>query len=163
MQRLITFLAVILLVATTATFAEEDSLKTTVTDTSGANAETSPVQHAADRIFVSYLHGDRRCATCKKLEAYSQEAVATGFATQLADSTVVWQVINFEKPDNEHYVKDYGLYSQSLVLSRHRGEQEVQWKNLDKIWTLVGDKKAFIAYVQAELAEFLKPPRDQDG
>jgi len=163
MQRLITFLSVILLVAASATLAEEDSLKAIPTDTSGAKTEASPAQSTADRVVVSYLHGNRRCATCKKLEAYSEEAVATGFATQLADSTLVWQVINFEEADNEHYVKDYGLYSQSLVLSRRRGEKEVQWKNLDKIWTLVGDKKEFIAYVQAELAAFLKPPKDQDG
>jgi hypothetical protein len=163
MQRLITFLSVILLVTTSATLAEEDSLKATPTDASSAKTEASPAQSTADRVVVSYLHGNRRCVTCKKLEAYSEEAVMTGFATQLADSTLVWQVINFEEADNEHYVKDYGLYSQSLVLSRRPGEKEVEWKNLDRIWTLVGDKKQFIAYVQAELAAFLKPPEDQDG
>lgn len=163
MQRLITFLSVILLATTSSALAEEDSLKASPTDTSGAKSVASPAQNTADRVVVFYLHGNRRCATCKKLEAYSEEAVATGFATQLADSTLVWQVINFEDADNEHYVKDYGLYSQSLVLSRRRGGREIEWKNLDEIWTLVGNRKEFMAYVQAELAAFLTRPEDQDG
>jgi hypothetical protein len=34
------------------------------------------------------------------------------------------------------------------------GEQ-VGWKNLQKIWELVGDKESFVKYVQSEVAEYL--------
>jgi len=163
MQRLIVFISVILLLTPSATLAEDDSLKVSPPDTPRAETEANPAQDTASRVVVYYLHGNRRCMTCKKLEAYSEEAVTSGFETQLEDSLIVWQVVNFEKQDNEHYVKDYGLYTQSLVLSRRQGDKEVEWKNLEKIWKLVGEKKEFISYVQGELKAFLNPAKEEDG
>jgi len=163
MQRLIMFVSVILLLAASAVSAKDDSLKVTPSDAPDVETDAGPAQDTASRVVVYYLHSNRRCATCKKLEAYSEEAVASGFETQLEDSLIVWQVVNFEEEDNEHYVKDYGLYTQSLVLSRLQGDKEVEWKNLDKIWKLVGNKKEFISYVQEELNAFLNPAEDKDG
>lgn len=108
-----------------------------------------------DQVIVYYLHMNRRCMTCQKLETYSKEAVEAGFADRLKDSTVVWRVENFESEGNEHFVKDYQIYNQSLILSRIHDGKEIEWKNLDKIWKLVGDKEDYIAYVQSELKDFL--------
>ena len=162
MRRFIACLMVTMLVPA-ATRSEVDSLTATPTDTSGAGAQASPSQGTTDRVVVTYFHAQTRCATCRKLEAYSQEAVSTGFPSQLKDSLITWRVVNFEAEGNEHFAKTYGLYSPTLVLSRLQAGKEVAWKNLDKIWQLVGDKKEFSDYVQAELAAFLNPPEDQDG
>ncbi len=115
----------------------------------------------SDQIVVYYLHMNRRCATCMKLEAFSQEAISTGFADQLKDSSVVWRVANFETEGNEHFAKDYQLYSQSLILSRQHDGEETEWKNLDEIWKLVGDKDKFIAYVQTEVQKFMSPAKEE--
>ena len=58
-------------------------------------------------------------------------------------------------PRDQHYLKDYGLYTKSLILSRVRDGREVQWKNLDKIWELVHDKDKYIEYVQDETRAFI--------
>jgi hypothetical protein len=114
-----------------------------------------------DQVIVYYLHMNRRCQTCQKLEAYSQEAITSGFEDQLKDSSLVWRVANFESEGNEHFAKDYQLYSQSVILSRLHNGKETEWKNLDKIWKLVGDKEAFIAYVQSEVHQFLDPAQTE--
>jgi hypothetical protein len=67
----------------------------------------------------------------------------------------VFRVENFEKKGNEHFAKDYQLYSQSLILSRQHDGQETEWRNLDQIWKLVGNKEKFFAYVQTELEDFV--------
>jgi hypothetical protein len=113
--------------------------------------------NAGDHIIVYYLHGNRRCATCKKLEAYSEEAVKTKFADALKDSTILWRVVNFEEKEHKHFVEDYQLYAQSLVLSKVQNGEEVDWRNLKDIWKLVGDKDTFIAYVDDELRAFMSP------
>ena len=97
--------------------------------------------------------------TCEKLEAYSEEAIGSGFATALKDSAIVWRTLNFEDEGNEHYAKSYQLYSQSLIVSRVRSGEEVQWKSLGKIWELVGDKEEFIAYIQTEVKAFMNSPK----
>lgn len=133
-----------------AAAAKADSLVVTTADT------------PASKIIVYYFHGTRRCPTCKKLEAYSQEAVQTGFADELKSGTIEWQVVNIEESPNEHFEKDYQLYTKSVILSRVENGKETAWKNLDKIWELVGDKEAFVKYVQDEVrlmaADSMAPP-----
>jgi len=117
-------------------------------DTTGAGHETT---------VVYYFHGNKRCPTCRKIEALSEQALRTGFESALADSTIKWRVINFEEDDNAHFAKHYKLFSQTLIVSRQRDGEEVAWKNLDQIWQLVHDEDAFVAYVQAEVAAPIEP------
>lgn len=114
-------------------------------------------QPAGPQVIAYYFHGNRRCATCQKLEAYAQEAVTGEFADEIEQGLVEWRVVNFDEEANEHYLKDYGLFSQTVILSRIDGEKETEWKNLDRIWKLVGDKDAYVTYVRDELRAFLMP------
>lgn len=149
-RSMFTSLMALLLFSASAFGAPADSVKLQPPD---SNAAVTPAGHG--QVIAYYFHGDRRCATCQKLEAYSHEAIETGFADRLNDSTLVWRVINFEQADNEHFAKDYELYSQAVILSRVVDGKEVGWVNLDQIWTLVGDKEKFVAYIQAETDRFL--------
>jgi len=108
-----------------------------------------------NRVIVYYFHGNRRCPTCRALEGYSDEAIEKEFAAEIKNGTVEWQVLNYEDEENEHFVKTYGLYVQSLILSRVVSGKEVAWKDLDKIWELVKDKDKFLAYVHAETRAFI--------
>ena len=124
-------------------------------------AATKAESQELEQIVVYYLHLNRRCATCGKLESYSKEAIDSGFAEQLTDSSIVFRVENFEQEGNEHFAKDYQLYSQSLILSRRHEGKETEWKNLDKIWQLVGNKEEFITYVQSEIENFVNTKKDE--
>ena len=66
------------------------------------------------------------------------------------------QPVNVEVKGNEHFVKDYELYTKSVVLSETKNGKEVRWKNLDKVWTLLGDEAAFKKYVRDEVSAYLK-------
>lgn len=122
----------------------DDSLKQEVT------AEPSAM------VIATYFHGDRRCSTCRKLEAYSHEALETGFTEELDDSTLIWRTVNYDRNENKHFLRDYKLYTKSLILSRVAGGEEIGWKNLDKIWELVRNKEEYISYVQGETRKFME-------
>ena len=144
-----------LLVTVAYSQSSEDSSKARTADSIKVFSEEEPDSLDLEQTVVYYLHGNRRCATCQKLEAYSEEAVSSGFKQELDDSSVIWKVVNFEDEGNEHFAKDYQLYSQSLIISRIKDGKEINWKNLDKIWKLVGDKDEFITYVQDEIKKFI--------
>lgn len=110
----------------------------------------------SDKIIAYYFHGNRRCGTCKKLEAYSTEAVQTGFDEQLKSGTVEWQVINVDEEPNKHFIDDYQLYTKSVIVSHVVDGKETEWKNLEKIWELVVNKEEFIKYVQTEITDYLE-------
>jgi len=139
----------------------DDKPGTTPKDSSKVTAVEPEKSQESDQIVVYYLHMNRRCMTCGKLEAYSKEAVETGFAKQLKDSSIVFVVENFEAEGNEHFAKDYQLYSQSLILSRQHEGKETEWKTLDKIWKLVGNKEEYINYVQTEVNDFMHPEEER--
>ena len=130
---------------------------------SGVMAESSteplPTQSNSDQVseqyVVYYFHMARRCMTCEKLEKYAIEAILNGFDKQLKDSSLVWRLVNIEAEGNEHYAKEYKLFSQSLIISKTVDGSETEWKNMDKIWELVRDKDEYIAYVQNEIKSFM--------
>jgi len=109
-----------------------------------------------DKVYAYYFHGTSRCPTCYKLEQYSKEAIITNFKDAISSGELEFKVVNVEDKGNEHYAKDYQLYTKSLILSLVKDGKEVKWKNLDKIWEYVGNKQRFLDYVKAGVADFLK-------
>jgi hypothetical protein len=121
----------------------------------------SPIAQAAADIkgahaVAYYFHGTFRCRTCHKLEQYSREAIETNFKDALVSGKLEFKVINVEDRGNEHYARDYQLYTKSLILSLVNDGEELKWINLDKIMKYVGDKQRFFDYVKSGAADFLK-------
>ncbi|GAK56683.1 hypothetical protein U27_03646 [Candidatus Vecturithrix granuli] len=119
----------------------------------------SQTAQRTDKIIVYYLHGKARCASCETIEAYTRETVRDAFADELKTGQLELKVLNVETPENKHFIKEYQLYSQSVVLSDVHGEQEVRWKNLPRIWELLYDKTAFKQYLQSEITAYLQEGR----
>ncbi len=120
-------------------------------DTSQAVADTT----LSHRVIVYYLHTSYRCASCRKLEAYTTEAIQQGFADELKDGRLVFQVVNVEEKGNEHFVQDYKIFTKSVVLVDERSGRQVNWKNLPKVWELLGNKEHFLRYVREETGKYL--------
>ena len=120
-------------------------------------AVTAEVENAKGSAAVQayYFHGSRRCKTCLKIESLATKAIAEGFADALAEGQISWQVVDFEEEGNEHFVDDFGLYTQSVVLVKPNVGDTASWNNLEKVWDLVHDDQAFIEYVQTEVNTFL--------
>jgi hypothetical protein len=109
----------------------------------------------AHRVVAYYFHTTQRCASCRAIEAYSREAIERAFADQLKDGRLLWKVVNVEVKGNEHFVKDYRLYTKSVVLVNEVRGRPAEWKNLEKVWQLLHDKDKFLRYVQDETRAYL--------
>ena len=100
----------------------------------------------------------RGAPTCRTIEAYAQEAVQTGFARELNGGLITWEVINYESPGNEHYATDYQVIAPNVVLAKFEEGKQVAWKGPPEVWEHVGDKAAFLSFVQTNLREFVGVP-----
>ena len=105
-----------------------------------------------DRVVVYYFHRTLRCDTCLKFEAYTGEALGAEFAGELGDGTLEWHVVNLDEPGSEHFVDDYYITESSVVAVEFSDGEQQEWTNLDAIWGFVGDKPAFLSYIQNEVA-----------
>jgi len=109
------------------------------------------------RVIAYYFHTTYRCASCRSIEAYSREAIESAFADEIKSGRLVWRAVNIEVKGNEHFVKDYKLYTKSLVLVNEVRGRKTEWKNLEKVWQLLQDKEKFVHYVQDEARAYLGP------
>jgi hypothetical protein len=122
---------------------------------------SSPTPAPADttaqalRVIAYYFHTDYRCASCRQIEAYSHDAIETAFPKELESGRLVWRLVNIEEKGNEHFVKDYELFTKSLVLVEEENGKQVRWKNLAKVWELLPHKVEFFDYVQDEVRGYL--------
>ena len=105
----------------------------------------------SDGVIVYYAHGNTRCPTCRKIESQAHEAVTSGFADELKAGSVAWKIVNYEEPAGKRFVEEYGVQVPTVVLVRVEDGKPADWKRLDRLWGLVGDKRPFIEYVQAEI------------
>ena len=110
---------------------------------------------AAGKFVAYYFHGNARCATCRKIEAYSEEAISTGFESKLADGRLEWRVVNIDESQNMHFVRDFQLVTKSVVLAEYNDGEVVRWENLKDVLQLVRSKDRFVDYVQTRTREFL--------
>jgi hypothetical protein len=109
----------------------------------------------AREVVLYYFHGTRRCQTCLSIESYATQAIEAEFGTQLADGTLVWKVVDFDKKTNRHFVEDFNLVSSSLVLVEASDDDAGRFEVLQDAWTLVRNKKQFMEYVQNSVRDFL--------
>lgn len=123
---------------------------------SQASATQAPAR--GDQVVATYFHGRARCVTCQRLETYAEEALRTGFPEELASERLVWRVIDISQPANRHFVEDYRLKHQSVVLAEMEDGERRRWTKLDQIWQKVHDKEDYVGYVQEEVRRFLSGP-----
>jgi hypothetical protein len=109
----------------------------------------------AHKVIAYYFHTNTRCSTCIKIEDYSKEAIEKGFADELKKGTLEMRVVNYENPENKHFMKDYNLVSKSLVLVNMVNGKQTEWTNLKMVWQLTGNKDDFLKYVRKEVRGYL--------
>ena len=122
---------------------------------SGDSAET-----LQDGLIVYYFHGNVRCPTCQSIESQTHDTVQKDFSSQLSKGEATWKVLNYEQPSAKALTKKFEIQMPVVVLAQVQGGEIKDWKRLDKVWALVGDKPAFKAYVQTEIERMLSIGKD---
>lgn len=118
-------------------------------------AANDPALGPGHHLIAYYFHGDQRCESCRKIEAYTEEALRAGFPAELERGGLAWRVVNVDRPENEHFVEEYGLTTRTVVLVEMQDGRRVKWVTLGGVWNHLDDQAAFIDYIQRETREVL--------
>lgn len=136
-------------------YAGEESKSTTVVADSAKSQAGDSTAVQPHQVVAYYFHGNVRCATCRRIEEYTQEAIDSAFGDQVKSGLLAWRVVNTDSAQNEHYLEEYELYTKSVIVSDLHAGKETRWKNLEQIWLLNGDKAEFVKYIQTEVTAYL--------
>jgi hypothetical protein len=146
-----------------AQIAEELRAIRTQGGIAAAAGNPAAAQAFGDGLVVYYFHGEIRCPTCRAIESQSHETVENDFAEQLRSGEMAWRIVNYEKPESADLTKKFDVHMANVVLARMDGGEIKNWKRLDQVWALVGDKPAFAEFVRTEISQMLAespPPAD---
>ena len=116
----------------------------------------SQLQTMDTKVVAYYFHVNVRCTTCRTIESYSRDVIERKFGADIAGNRLQYKLVNVQLPENRHFVKDYQLFTKSLVLVRFEKGREAEHKVLNETWELVGDKSAMQGYVEREVRDYLK-------
>jgi hypothetical protein len=120
-----------------------------------ASINTSSAADAPkDRVIALYFHRTERCPTCRKMGAYSEEAIKKAFAKELKNGTVQFRNIDFQDPKNARLTKAYKIEDPALIVAKIRDNRVAAYKDLEDIWEHVTDKPKFLTYVQKNIAAY---------
>ena len=110
-------------------------------------------------MIACYFHRTVRCPTCRRISAYIEEAVNTGFAPQMKDGSVKMVMVDFQDERNQKFTQAYRIAGPTLVLMDVHDGKVTSWKPAPKVWSLVGNKDQFFRYVQGEVQSYLEGER----
>ena len=106
-------------------------------------------------VKVYYFRSNFRCANCYKIEEYTKEVIEEFLKEESNAERLVYEVANIDEEKNYHFVEDYQLYTKSVVISIIKNGEEVKYKNLQKIWEHLNDRKKFHKYIREEISNFM--------
>jgi hypothetical protein len=127
--------------------------------TATASAKTDSLR---DGLLVYYFHGNIRCPTCRSIESQAEGAVQNHFAAQLKEGEVTWKIVNYEESAAKPLAEKFQIQMPVVVLAKVKNGQVLDWKRLDQVWALVGDKPAFAKYVREEIERMLPASKTPD-
>jgi len=110
------------------------------------------------RFITTYFLTNLRCPSCLTIERLTAETIQAEFAEELSAGLLEWRTINIDGEGNFHYVKDYSLYTKSVIISEYVNGKEIRWKNLPKVWELLGNESKFSKYLKDEMTAFMAGP-----
>lgn len=113
-------------------------------------------EETGPQFIAYYFYTSKRCGPCKRIEQWAQEAINEKFSEQIAAGQLQWRAVNVEEPANRHFIKDFQLYSKSVVIAEYRAGKPVRWQNLEKVWQLYRDREKYFDYLARETRSFME-------
>lgn len=107
---------------------------------------------AGDAVTVYYFHSTTRCDSCLEIERLAEELLTREFSLELAAGRLLWLPVNVDLPENAHFVSDFDLAANELVVSRGAAEIGEAYVKLPDVWALAYDPET----LQARLLRLVK-------
>ena len=139
---------------------KSDSAKKTIPASRNAiafNAATSSAKKEKDTIVIAYyFHRTIRCPACLAIETNAGRIIEENFSQQIADGSLMWLPFNLDHPGGEEFSKKFDISVSTLVITKIKEGNLIEYKKLEKVWQLLEDKEGFSKYITEEIIEYLQ-------
>jgi hypothetical protein len=106
-------------------------------------------------IIAYYFHRTFRCPTCRAIEANAERVIKKNFAQELADGRLTWIPFNLDDPGGKELEKQFDVSISTLVIAKMEGNNNIEYKKLEKVWDLLNNPQEFEKYIKTEINKYL--------
>lgn len=108
-----------------------------------------------NQTIVYYFHRKFRCQSCEVLESTLLSTIQVTYADHFGSGRLAMCVVNVDDFENRHYLEQFELLSNSIVIVEKRNGVVLRHKNLESIWEVSEDRDAITQILRTEVGEFL--------
>ncbi len=108
-----------------------------------------------NQVIVYYFHRKFRCQSCEVLESTLQNTLQITYSDHFGAGKLAMCIINVDDPENRHFLEQFEIFSNSIVIVEKKGGVISRYKNLESIWDISQDRDAITRLLQTEVAGFL--------
>ncbi len=108
-----------------------------------------------NQVVVYYFHRKFRCQACEVLESTLQNTMQIIYADHFGAGRLAMCIINVDDPGNRHYLEQFEILSNSIVIVEKKSGVVSRYKNLESIWDVSQDREAITQMLRTEMAGFL--------
>lgn len=109
----------------------------------------------SEHVVVYYFHGDRRCRTCRGIQATIEQTINENFADQIVAGRLEYREVNFEDDENKHFIQQFQLSFGTMIVATVKGDKILEWENCGKVWDYGHESTALVEYVADRVREHL--------
>ncbi len=108
-----------------------------------------------DRVVVYYFHGKRRCPTCLGIQETISKTIQERFVAEITSAALSFVEVNYDEPENRHFVKDFNLSFSTMVIVANKGQETIKWENLNQVWDFAHNQQALTEYTEKNIRSYL--------
>lgn len=127
-------------------------------------------------LVVFYFHNTWRCQSCNSIESLTRAAIFGGpgenskkghtshvespFSALADEGILTFEALNIDLAENKPLFEILGNPAKLPVIAEMRGGEVAEFEVFDRVWDLLGDSKAFVAYIQQKAGLFINQAMD---
>ena len=109
----------------------------------------------SDQVVVYYFHRKFVCRSCEGIDETVLKGLERYFPVDLRDGRLAMCTVNLDEPGNLHYLDDFDIVFNSIIVVDRKNGKVVRFKNVEKLWDIYPDRKATIELIRDEVKGFL--------
>lgn len=123
---------------------------------SGTIFAEEPAATPPDQVIIYCFCTDFCCPGCVNIKKWTAQVVEADFKDYSASGKLAIKEINIFTKGNEHFMNDYEICTNAIVLSLVKGGKEIKFTNLARIWCYVCCQEKFKPYIKDSISKYVQ-------
>lgn len=105
-------------------------------------------------VLILQFHRSQRCEFCNNMENHTRETLDAYFTIEIKTNKVAFQLVNMDLPEYGNLLKNYDLFTSTIVFIDLLEGESIRWKIFTEAWYLTDNKQQFTEAFRTALQNF---------